>query len=59
LVGKNLEEVNNRLNEWRLALEGKGFRICRNKTEYDFGGKDQEVDGTRRAMTDNKQWRDK
>jgi hypothetical protein len=23
LVGKNLEEVNNRLNDWRLALEVK------------------------------------
>jgi hypothetical protein len=23
LVGENLEEVNNRLDEWRLALEGK------------------------------------
>jgi len=54
LTGENLEEVNNRLDEWRLALEGMELRICRNKTEYteyDFGGKDQEVYGTRRAMT--------
>jgi len=44
-----LEEVNNRLNEWRFALEGKGLRISRNKTEhleYDFGGRDQEIDET-------------
>jgi len=34
LVGKNLEEVSNRLNEWRLALGGKGMRISKNKTEY-------------------------
>jgi hypothetical protein len=41
LIGDNLEEVN-RLNEWRLALEGKGLRISRNKTnniEYNFGGR--------------------
>jgi hypothetical protein len=41
LLGENLEEVNNRLNELRLALEGKGLRISRNKTEYiqyEFGG---------------------
>jgi len=32
----------------------KGLRISRNKTEYieyDFGGRDQGVNGTRRAMT--------
>jgi len=34
LVGENLEEINNRLDEWRLALEGKGLRIRRSKTEY-------------------------
>jgi len=34
LIGENLEVVNNRLNEWRLALEEKGLRISRNKTEY-------------------------
>jgi hypothetical protein len=27
LVGENLEKVNYRLDEWRLALEGKGLRI--------------------------------
>jgi len=32
LVGENLKEVNNRLNEWMLALEGKVLRISRNKT---------------------------
>jgi hypothetical protein len=31
LVGKNLEEVNYRLDEWRLALERKGLRISRNE----------------------------
>lgn len=27
LFGKNLEEGNNRLDEWGEALEGKGLRI--------------------------------
>jgi len=27
LVGENREEVNQRLDFWRLALEGKGLRI--------------------------------
>jgi hypothetical protein len=27
LVGENLEEVNHKLNERRLALEGKGLSI--------------------------------
>jgi len=42
------------LDELRLALERKVLRFIRNKTEYieyDFGGRDQVVDGTRRAMT--------
>jgi hypothetical protein len=42
LVGENLEEVNNRLDAWRLALKGKRLRISRNKTEYteyDLGGR--------------------
>ncbi|KAL4107958.1 hypothetical protein QTP88_018227 [Uroleucon formosanum] len=54
LIGENLEDVNNRLNESRLAIEGKGLRISRNKTEYieyAFGGKDQELDVERRPMT--------
>jgi hypothetical protein len=54
LVGKNLVEVNNKLDEWRLVLEGKGFRIIRNKTEYidfDFGGRYQEIGGMRRPIT--------
>jgi len=34
LVGETLKEVINRLDEWRLALEGKGLRVSRNKTEY-------------------------
>jgi hypothetical protein len=46
LVGENLEEVNKRLDERMLSLEGKELRISRNKTEcveYDFGGRYQEV----------------
>jgi len=42
------------LNEWSLALEGKELRISRSKIErieYDFGGRDQKIDGTRRTMT--------
>jgi hypothetical protein len=34
LVGENLEEVNYRLEERRLALEEKGLRISRNKIGY-------------------------
>jgi hypothetical protein len=34
LVGGNLEEINNRFDKWRLALQGKGLRISKNKTEY-------------------------
>jgi hypothetical protein len=32
LVGENLEVFYNRLDEWKLVLEGKGLRINRNKT---------------------------
>jgi len=32
LVGENLKDVNNRLDKWRLALEGKGLLISRNKS---------------------------
>lgn len=49
LAEENLEEVNNWLNEWRLALGVKVLGISRNKTGYTefwFEGKDQEVDGT-------------
>ncbi|XP_057543361.1 uncharacterized protein LOC130821591 [Amaranthus tricolor] len=41
LVAKTREEVSNKLDEWREALEGKGLRISRTKTEYlrcDFSG---------------------
>jgi len=34
LVAENLEEVDNRLDEWKLVLEGKGLRSSRNKTEW-------------------------
>jgi len=53
LIGRNLEEIYNRLYEWRLVLECKGLRISRSKTKYienEFGGRDQEVDGARRAI---------
>jgi len=34
-VGENLLEVNNiRLDEWRLAFEGKGLRMSKSKTVY-------------------------
>jgi len=51
LVGKNLEDVNNRLDERTLDLEGKGLWTNRSKTkyiEYEFGGRNQKVDGTKR-----------
>jgi hypothetical protein len=50
-VVENLE-VNNRLDE--LALERKGLRINKNKieyVEYDFGGRYQEVEGTKKPTT--------
>jgi len=31
LVDKSLENVNNRLNKWRVALEGKLLRISKSK----------------------------
>ena len=40
-VAETREEVSNKLDEWREALEGKGLRISRTKTEYlrrDFSG---------------------
>ena len=40
-VSKSREEVSNKLDEWREAVEGKGLRISRTKTEYlhcDFSG---------------------
>jgi hypothetical protein len=55
LVGKNMEEDNNRLDDWRLALEGKELIISKNKTEYieyAFGGKYQKVEGI--EINDNK-----
>jgi hypothetical protein len=39
VLEENLEEFNNKLDEWRLAQEGEGLRISRNETdyiEYDF-----------------------
>ena len=34
LVTETKEEANSKLEEWRKALEGKGLRISRTKTEY-------------------------
>jgi len=55
LVGKNLKEVNNRLDEWRLALEEKGLRISKSKQSIKSMILEEEtkreVDRTRRAMT--------
>lgn len=61
-----MNEIANRVKycgAWRLqtkkreiALEEKGLRIRRNKREYieyDFGGSDQVVDGTKRLMIIN------
>ena len=41
LVAETKEEVKNKLDEWRKALEGKGLHISRTKIEYlrcDFSG---------------------
>ena len=41
LVAETREEVSNKLDEWRKALDGKGLRISRTKIEYlrcDFSG---------------------
>ena len=41
LVAEIIEEVNNKLEDWRVVLEGKGLRISRTMTEYmrcDFSG---------------------
>ena len=41
LVAETREEVSNKLDEWREALEGKGLHISRTKIEYlrcDFSG---------------------
>ncbi|XP_035841304.1 uncharacterized protein LOC118488194 [Helianthus annuus] len=34
LVAETKQRLNSRLEEWRAALEGKGLRISRSKTEY-------------------------
>ncbi|XP_076889589.1 uncharacterized protein LOC143540366 [Bidens hawaiensis] len=41
LVAESKQDLNRRLEEWRVALERKGLRISRSKTEYlyyDFSG---------------------
>ncbi|VFQ75235.1 unnamed protein product [Cuscuta campestris] len=45
LIDDTREGLNNKLELWRLALETKGFRISRSKTEYmecHFSGRDTE-----------------
>ncbi|VFR02670.1 unnamed protein product [Cuscuta campestris] len=45
LIDDTREGLNDKLELWRLALETKGFRISRNKTEYmecHFSGRDTE-----------------
>ncbi|KAL5147286.1 LINE-1 retrotransposable element ORF2 protein [Glycine soja] len=34
LLGESREELNERLETWRRALETHGFRLCRSKSEY-------------------------
>ncbi|XP_076948648.1 uncharacterized protein LOC143620988 [Bidens hawaiensis] len=41
LIAESKQALNMRLEEWRSALESKGLKISRSKTEYlycDFGG---------------------
>lgn len=43
LVVEGKQSLNERLEDWQAALEGKGLRISRSKTEYlycDFSGVD-------------------
>ncbi|VFQ59963.1 unnamed protein product [Cuscuta campestris] len=45
LIDDTREGLNDKLEQWRLALETKGFRISRNKTEYmecRFSGRETE-----------------
>ncbi|KAJ0617179.1 putative RNA-directed DNA polymerase [Helianthus annuus] len=47
LIEESKQSLNERLEEWRVALEGKGLRISRSKTEYlycDFSGAADEHD---------------
>ena len=34
LLAETREDVSNKLDEWKAALEGKGLRISRTKIEY-------------------------
>ncbi|XP_021984724.1 uncharacterized protein LOC110880519 [Helianthus annuus] len=47
LVADSKQSLNARLEEWRAALEGRGLKISRSKTEYlycDFSGVDNDED---------------
>lgn len=43
LIEDNPEKFNNMLEEWRVALYEMELMISRNKTEYEFGERGQEV----------------
>lgn len=54
LIGENWEKVSYSLDRWRLAVEGRGLRISKSGTEYveyEIGGREQEIDDTRRVMS--------
>ncbi|XP_076940095.1 uncharacterized protein LOC143609136 [Bidens hawaiensis] len=47
LIAESKQDLNMRLEEWRSALESKGLKISRSKTEYlycDFGGVNDDED---------------
>lgn len=54
LIREYLVEDNNRLEKWRVGLEGDGLKISRSKSkyiQYELGRREQKVNGTKRAMT--------
>ncbi|XP_076929860.1 uncharacterized protein LOC143594426, partial [Bidens hawaiensis] len=62
LVVESKKDQNMRLGEWRVAIERKGLRISRSKTEYlhcDFSGSDGgiESDVTHRVQVGWCRWR--
>ena len=47
ILGDSKDEINWKLELWRMTLESKGFRISRSKTEYmycSFGNKQTHED---------------
>ena len=52
LVGETTQEVEERTEEWRVALESRGLKISRSKTEYlGMTGEDHEQDRNRDVRT--------